>query len=62
VLDSTFQAAIANIVPPQLLTILTFSVSINGIGVTPEAGTSIIVGDPQSYFYTDATQITVTQT
>lgn len=52
-LQTTFQAAIASVLSPQLLTRMVFAVSINGVGVSPEAGTGIIAGDPESYFSTD---------
>ena len=63
VLNSTFQQAVANIVDPQLLTRLVFSVSINGVGTAPEAGTGIIAGDPESFFQTasDGSQIVISQ-
>jgi len=60
-LQSVFSAAVADILPPQLLTRLLFAVSINGVGVLPTAGTSIIPGDPQSFFLTDSSQIVVSQ-
>lgn len=60
-LEVTFQQAIADLIPPQLLTRMVFSVSINGVGVSPTGGTGIIAGDPESYFLTDASQITITQ-
>jgi hypothetical protein len=60
-LQTTFQAAIASALPPQLLTRMVFAVSINGIGVSPESGTGIIAGDPSSYFFTNSTLITVSQ-
>ena len=60
-LQSVFQIAVASILPPQLLTRMVFSVSIDGVGVSPEAGTGIIAGDPLSYFETDITKIIVTQ-
>lgn len=60
-LQTTFQEAIAAVVPPFLLTRMVFEVSINGVGVDPEAGTGIIAGDPESYFLTTSTAITVTQ-
>lgn len=58
-LNTAFQAAIAAIIPPQLLTRLVFAVDINGVGASPVSGTGEIPGDPESYFYTDITQITV---
>lgn len=52
-LQDTFKAAIASVVPGPLLTRMVFSVSINGVGVSPQTGTGIIAGDPESYFFTD---------
>lgn len=60
-LQNAFQLATANILPTQLLTRMVFSVSINGVPISPSAGTGIIAGDPESYFDTDATQITIVQ-
>jgi hypothetical protein len=60
-LDATFQAALINIVPTAFLTRMVFSVSINGVPVSPTSGTGIIAGDPESYFLTDSSQITVTR-
>lgn len=60
-LQTTFQAAVANIVPPQLLTRMLFAVSINGVGVSPEGGTGIIAGDPESYFQTYGPLVTINQ-
>jgi hypothetical protein len=61
VLQSTFQTAVASILPPQYLTRLVFSVSINGIGVSPESGTGILPGDPESYFAATAATVEVSQ-
>lgn len=58
-LQAVFQAAVSALIPPAFLTRLVFAVSIDGIGVSPEAGTGIIAGDPESYFSTTATNILV---
>jgi hypothetical protein len=60
-MQTAFQAAVASLVPPEQLTRMVFAVSINGVGVSPIAGTGIIEGDPESYFYTDSTRIDITQ-
>jgi len=62
-LQTVLQVAVSSVLPAQLLTRIVFEVSINGIGVTPESGTGIIAGDPESYFYTDPTgsEITILQ-
>lgn len=56
-----FQEAIASVLPGALLTRMVFTVSINGIVTAPTAGTGIIPGDPESYFFTTAGGITVVQ-
>ncbi|MHB1659853.1 MAG: baseplate J/gp47 family protein [Acidithiobacillus sp.] len=58
---AAFQGAVSSVLSAQYLTTLTFAVSINGVPVSPETGTQIIVGDPESYFYASATGITVQQ-
>lgn len=60
-LQATFQAAVAAIVPLANLTRMVFAVSINGIGVSPAAGTGIIAGDPESYFVTTAAGVVINQ-
>lgn len=60
-LQDAFQVGIASIVPPSQLTRMVFAVSIDGVGVSPISGTGIIEGDPESYFFTDVTEITITQ-
>ena len=60
-MQTAFQEAVASLVPPEQLTRMVFAVSINGVGVSPIAGTGIIEGDPESYFYTDSTRIDITQ-
>lgn len=60
-LQTTFQEAIASIVRPDLLTRMVFAVSINGIGVSAESGTGIIAGDPESFFFSIASGIVISQ-
>jgi hypothetical protein len=60
-LATTFQEAVASVLPASLLTRLTFAVSINGQGVAPAAGESYISGDPEGYFYASPTSMTITQ-
>lgn len=60
-LQNAFQIAVVSLIPTALLTRMIFAVSINGIGVSPDTGTGIIAGDPESYFFTDATSVTVSQ-
>lgn len=60
-LQTVFQAAIATVLAPQLLTRMVFTVNINGVTTAPSAGTGIIAGDPESYFLADPTAIVVAQ-
>ena len=60
-LQSVFQLAVAAVVPTPLLSRLVFSVTINGNVVAPDIGTGLIYGDPQSYFETTSSLITVVQ-
>lgn len=60
-LQATFQAATASILPTAQLTRLVFTVTIDGTVVLPVTGTGIIEGDPEAYFETITTQISVTQ-
>lgn len=61
IIQSTFQSAVASVLPANLITVIDVEVAINGITVDPTEGTGIIAGDPESYFLTDETKITVTQ-
>jgi hypothetical protein len=60
-MNAAFQESIANILPPYLLTRLVFTVSINGVGSTPTAGTEVINGDPESFFFAVSSGINVVQ-
>jgi hypothetical protein len=61
VLDTVIQEAVAGLIPAELLTRIIISVSINGIGVSPISGTGEIPGDPESYFFTSTSEVTVLQ-
>jgi hypothetical protein len=58
-MQQVFQNAIASILSSQLLTTLTFTVTVNGISTLPDVGTSIIPGDPESYFFTTTANVNV---
>lgn len=60
-MSSAFETAIASVLPVANLSALTFTVFVNGSVVTPEAGTELIPGDPESYFEAAATGVTVNQ-
>ena len=54
-MQTVFEAAISNILAPELVVLLTFAVSINGIATPVTPGLGIFEGDPESYFATDTT-------
>ncbi len=60
-LQSVFQTAVAPLIPTLLLTRLVIAVTIDGSPAYPVSGTGIIEGDPESYFFTAATNITIAQ-
>jgi len=61
-LQQVFVNAVADILAPALLTRMIFEVQINNVTVSAEIGTGIIAGDPESYFFTDATGLGITIT
>lgn len=51
VLQQTFVAAVSSLIPdPELVTQMDFTVTINGVEVSPAPGTGAVYGDPESYF------------
>lgn len=60
-MTAAFQQAVNSILPIENLSTLDFVVTINGSPVIPEAGTSIILSDPESYFSCAANAVTVVQ-
>lgn len=58
-MQNIFQSAISSVIPPTLLSRMVFSVTINGLTVSPTAGTGLIVGDPESYFQTSVTSVAI---
>jgi hypothetical protein len=60
-MTAVFQNAVASVIAAPNITTLQFAVTVNGVTVSPGAGTSIIAGDPESYFNASSTAITVTQ-
>lgn len=45
----------------SLISTLNWTVSINGAVTAPESGTSLIFGDPESWFFTTSADVTITQ-
>ncbi|OYV52003.1 MAG: hypothetical protein B7X10_00350 [Burkholderiales bacterium 21-58-4] len=60
-LQNAFQLGVVSALPTQFLTRMVFDVYINGTLVNPTSGTGIIAGDPESYFLTNSTLISITQ-
>lgn len=60
-LQAAFQASVSTLIPTPLLTRMVFVVEINSVVTAPASGTGIIAGDPESYFFTDTTQIAIAQ-
>jgi len=60
-MQEVFQQAIATILPTNLLTRLVFAITINGISVSPAVGTGLVSGDPESYFYTQTSNVVINQ-
>lgn len=60
-MSSAFESAIAAVLPVENLSALTYTVYINGVATSPSAGTELIAGDPESYFFANLSGITVQQ-
>lgn len=60
-MQNAFQTAVTSVLSTNNLTTLTFTVTVNGSVVTPATGTSMIVSDPESYFESLSTAVTVAQ-
>lgn len=54
-----FKESVKDIINPDLITRLIFAVSINGVGVSVDAGTHIYSSEPESYFYAAQGSITI---
>jgi hypothetical protein len=60
-MESVFKAAIASILPPEYVTRMVIAVNINGVGTSPDAGTGMVEGDPESYFFCEPADVNVVQ-
>ena len=56
-----FTAAVAGILSPEQITVLTFVIEINGIVTAPSAGTVTVYGDQESYFFATSASVSVVQ-
>ena len=60
-LQEVFQQAVSSILPVSLISKINYSVAINGIVTAPSSGTVLIYGDPESYFSTSPSLVTIAQ-
>jgi hypothetical protein len=60
-LQEAFQIAVSSILPANQISKITPSIAINGIVTAPVSGTFLVYGDPESYFLTNSSLITLTQ-
>ena len=60
-MSSAFESAIASVLPVENLSALTYTVYIDGVATSPSAGTELIPGDSESYFFANLSGITVQQ-
>lgn len=60
-MDQIFQQSVQSSLDSSLLSVLDYTVSIDGTPTAPDSGTSIIVGDPESSFSIAPSDIAVTQ-
>lgn len=60
-LEAIFQASIASILPAQFISLISIAYTINNIVVTPVVGTGLVEGDPEGYFLTDSSKVSVTR-
>lgn len=60
-LDDVFKTSVASVLIPEFVSRLVWTVTINGVEGVPVSGTSLIYGDPESYFTATTANVTVTQ-
>ena len=60
-LQDAFQNAVEPIISPSQVSKIDYIVTINGVYTEPTAGTLLIYGDPESYFSTNSSLVTVVQ-
>ena len=60
-MTAVFQIAVESVLPIPNLTTLTFTIFINSVSTPPNAGTSIIPGDNESYFSAAANAFSISQ-
>jgi hypothetical protein len=60
-MEAVFMNSVVNILPAENVTQLNFAIDFDNAGQLPTPGTGVIYGDPNSYFYTTTTNISVVQ-
>jgi hypothetical protein len=60
-MQEAVQAAVQNLLPLSQLSRMVWTIEINGIDISPESGTYLYAGDPESYFFTSTAYVTVVQ-
>lgn len=58
-LQNAFQLATVDLIPTAQLTRMVFAIQINGVSVSPAAGTEIIQGASEGYLYTSAANVSI---
>jgi hypothetical protein len=61
VAEETFTASLAGILQPAQISVIDFTVIINGVVTPPQSGTKLVFGDPESYFEATTGGMTVEQ-
>jgi len=59
-LEETVLRAVAPLVDIHVISVMDWAYTIDGVTATPTAGTGLVAGDPESYFATDTSLVTVT--
>jgi hypothetical protein len=57
-LQYIFQEAVQSILATALITNIQIQITLNGVVVSPVAGTGVVVGDPEGYYYVSASGVT----
>lgn len=60
-MQAAFQMAIVGVIPTPLLSRMVFTVSINGVGVSADAGTGLFDSDPESYLEMTPANVNITR-
>lgn len=60
-MQKAFSTSVSDVVPPENLTRMVFSVYIDGQSVDYDTGTGVAQGDTQSYLYSETSDITITR-